>query len=66
MAHADFEATVAAIASPLVQAMLRLIRLTGARSGEICAMRHGEVDQNCSPWEIDPAPAGPASRATSE
>ena len=50
VADADFEATVAAIASPQVRAMLRLIRLTGARPGEICAMWHGDVDQSCSPW----------------
>lgn len=54
VADADFEATVAAIASPQVRAMLRLIRLTGARPGEICAMRHGDVDQSCSPWVYKP------------
>ena len=49
-----FETTLAEIGSPQVRAMLQVIRLTGARPGEICIMRTGDIDRSASPWEYRP------------
>jgi integrase len=49
-----FEATLAEIGSPQVRAILRVMRLTGARPGEICNMRTGDIDRTTSPWEYRP------------
>jgi integrase len=49
-----YEATITEIGSPQVQAILRLIRITGARPGEICAMRTGDINRTVSPWEYRP------------
>jgi len=49
-----FEATLAEIGSPQVRAMLQLMRLTGARPGEVCIMRTGDIDRTASPWEYRP------------
>jgi integrase len=54
VADAVFEATLAEIGSPQVRAILRLIRLTGARPGEICIMRTGDIDRSVTPWEYRP------------
>lgn len=40
--------------SPTVRAMVQLQRLTGARPGEICAMRTGDIDRSKTPWEYVP------------
>ncbi len=53
--HDDvFEATLAEIKSPQIRDMLRLMRLTGARSGEVCIMRTGDIDRSVSPWAYRP------------
>lgn len=49
------EATLPEIGSPQVRAMLRLMRLTAARPGEICIMRTRDIDRSVSPWEYRPA-----------
>jgi len=49
-----FVATLAEIGSPQVRAMLQFMRLTGARPGEVCIMRTGDIDRNASPWEYRP------------
>jgi integrase len=49
-----FGATLAEIGSPQVRAMLQLIRLTGARPGEVCIMRTGDIDRSVTPWEYRP------------
>ncbi len=54
VSDAVFEATLAEIRSPQIRAMLRLMRLTGARSGEICIMRTGDIDRTGSPWQYRP------------
>ena len=54
VSDAIFEATLAEIGSPQIRAMLRLMRLTGARSGEICIMRTGDIDRSGNPWEYRP------------
>ena len=54
VSDAIFEATLAEIGSPQVRAMLRLMRLTGARPGEVCIMRTGDIDRTTSPWEYRP------------
>jgi integrase len=41
--------------SPTVRAMVQLQRLTGARPGEICSMRIGEVDRSSDVWVYRPA-----------
>jgi integrase len=41
--------------SPSVRAMVTLQRLTGARSGEICSMRIGEIDRSGDVWAYRPA-----------
>jgi len=40
--------------TPTVAAMVQLQRLTGARPGEICAMRVGEVDHSGEIWKYRP------------
>jgi integrase len=47
------EATVAHL-SPTVAAMVRLQRLTGARPGEICSMKVGEIDHSMPIWTYTP------------
>jgi integrase len=54
VSDAVFEATLAEIGSPQVRAILRLMRLTGARPGEICIMRTGDIARTASPWEYRP------------
>lgn len=54
VSDAVFEATLAEIGSPQVRAMLQLIRITGARPGEVCIMRTGDIDRTVSPWEYRP------------
>ena len=54
VSDAVFEATLAEIGSPQVRAMLQLIRLTGARPGEVCIMRTGDIDRTESPWKYVP------------
>ncbi|MEI6636373.1 MAG: hypothetical protein WCO99_07380 [Planctomycetota bacterium] len=49
-----FVATLAEIGSPQVRAMLQFMRLTGARPGEVCIMRTGDIARNASPWEYRP------------
>lgn len=50
----DFEATLAAIRIPQVVAILRLLRHTGARCGEVCRMRTGEIDRTATTWAYWP------------
>jgi integrase len=54
VSDAVFEATLAEIGSPQVRAMLQLIRLTGARPGEVCIMRTADIDRSATPWEYRP------------
>jgi len=54
VSDAVFEATLAEIGSPQVRAMLQLIRLTGARPGEVCIMRTCDIDRTASPWKYVP------------
>jgi len=54
VADAVFEATIPEIGSPQIRAMLRLMRLTGARPGEVCIIRTGDIDRSKSPWEYRP------------
>ncbi len=54
VSDAVFEATLAEIGSPQVRAILRLMRLTGARPGEVCIMRTADIDRSVSPWEYRP------------
>jgi integrase len=54
VSDAVFEATLAEIGSPQVRAILRLMRLTGARPGEVCIMRTADIDRSASPWEYRP------------
>ena len=49
-----FVATLAEIGSPQVRAILQVMRLTGARPGEVCAMRTGDIDRSVSPWVYRP------------
>ncbi len=48
------EATLEEIGSPQIRAMLQVMRLTGARPGELCIMRTGDIDRTASPWEYRP------------
>lgn len=41
--------------SPTVAAMVKLQRLTGARPGEICQLRTGEIDRSDHVWTYRPA-----------
>lgn len=41
--------------SPVVADMVRLQRLTGARPGEICSLRPGDVDRTGDVWKYTPA-----------
>ena len=41
--------------SQTVADMVRLQRLTGARPGEICAMRPGDIDRSGEVWKYTPA-----------
>jgi len=54
VSDALYEAAVAEIGSPQIRAILRLIRITGARPGEVCAIRTGDIDRTVSPWEYRP------------
>ena len=54
VSDAVFEATLQEIGSPQVRAMLQLMRLTGARPGEVCIMRTVDIDRSASPWEYRP------------
>jgi integrase len=54
VSDAVFEATLAEIGSPQVRAILRLMRLTGARPGEVCIMRTADIDRSASPWKYRP------------
>lgn len=54
VSDALFEATLTEIGSPQIRAMLQLIRITGARPGEVCIMRTGDIDRSVSPWEYRP------------
>lgn len=54
VADAVVEATIAEIKAPQVVAILRLLRLTGARAGEICSMRTADVDRSTTPWTFTP------------
>lgn len=55
--HGVSDAVVAATLphlSPTVQAMVELQRATGARPGEICVLRPGDVDRSEDVWEYRP------------
>lgn len=54
VSDSHFEATLAAIRIPQVSAILRLLRHTGARCGEVCSMRGGEIDRTTTPWAYRP------------
>jgi integrase len=54
VSDAAFEATLAEIGSPQIRTMLQLIRRTGARPGEVCIMRTGDIDRTVSPWVYRP------------
>ena len=54
VSDAVFEATLAEIGSPQIRTMLQVIRMTGARPGEVCIMRTGDIDRTVSPWEYRP------------
>ena len=54
VSDAMFEATLTEIGSPQVRSMLQLIRLTGARPGEVCIMRTCDIDRTASPWKYVP------------
>ncbi len=54
VADADVDAVLPALSEQL-QAVVKLLRLTGARSGEILSMRTGEIDRSVQPWEYRPA-----------
>ena len=41
--------------TPVVQAMIRLQRLTGMRPGEVCAIRPNDVDRSGDVWTYRPA-----------
>lgn len=47
------DAVLPLLTDPL-QAVVRLLRLTGARTGEILSMRVGEIDRGVDPWEYRP------------
>ena len=53
VADADVEATLPFV-NPHVRGMVRLQRLTGARSGEVCAMRPADVDRSGPVWVYHP------------
>jgi integrase len=54
VSDAVFEATLAEIGSPQIRTMLQVIRMTGARPGEVCIMRTADIDRTVSPWEYRP------------
>lgn len=54
VADTDINTTVGHLTS-VVGAMVRLQRLTGARPGEICSMRVGEVDRSGTIWTYTPS-----------
>lgn len=49
-----FQATLEAIAIPQVRAILQLLRLTGARVGEVCIMRTADIDRSGPVWTYSP------------
>lgn len=49
-----FQATLEAIAIPQVRAILQLLRLTGARVGEICTTRTADIDRSGPVWTYSP------------
>ena len=49
------EATLEYFSSPVVADMLQVQRLTGARPGELCAMRPCEIDRTDDVWVYTPA-----------
>ncbi|MCA9292216.1 MAG: site-specific integrase [Phycisphaerales bacterium] len=49
-----FEATLKHVQLPMVRDMLRLLRLTGMRCGELCAMTLSEVDMSGDVWVYMP------------
>lgn len=49
----DIEATLQHL-SPIVSDMVQLQRLTGARPGEICELRPGDVNRSAEVWEYIP------------
>lgn len=44
------EATLPHVASPMVRAMIQILRLTGMRPSELFRMRRAEVDQSADVW----------------
>lgn len=50
---ADYLATLPHVLPP-VRAMLQLLFLTGARTGEIRCLRNGDVDRDQTPWRYSP------------
>jgi integrase len=53
VADADVEA-IRSYVAPQIWAMIELQRLTGARSGEICLMRSGDIDMSKPVWAFRP------------
>lgn len=53
VSESDIQATVPHL-PPIVAAMLRFQRATGARPGEICILRPGDVDRTGEVWEYRP------------
>lgn len=54
VADTDVDVVLSELSEPL-QAVVNLLRLTGARTGEILSMRTGEIDRSVQPWEYRPA-----------
>lgn len=51
--ESDFLAVVPRVSAP-VRAILELLWLTGARSGEICSLRTCDIIRDCAPWQYCP------------
>lgn len=49
----DVEAVLPHLTEPM-RAVVEVLLLTGARTGEILPMRTGEIDRSCDPWEYTP------------
>lgn len=52
--EADFWSVVPRLSAP-VRAIFELLWWTGARSGEICALRTCDIVRDCEPWQYSPA-----------
>lgn len=53
VALGDVEAVLPHLTPP-IRAVVEVLLLTGARTGEILPMRTGEIDRSCDPWEYTP------------